>query len=149
MAVSRRCACNLAFDITAQVVGSETLDTDDFGGGFNHAPDRPIAQLLPRDTPFLGYRPEQPSGTMPSGSRPDVHQELDPHWDGHSANAAAFAGRIGDHSAALALLNILHLERGQLGSAQSTAHHLSGVGVDFSESILRGIILSEAGVAQW
>jgi hypothetical protein len=108
-------------------VGAETLDTDDFGGGFNHAPDRPIAQLLSRDTPYLGYRPEQPSGTMPSGSRPDVHQELDPHGDGHSANVATFAGQIGYHPAAPVLLNILFGERGQFDPAQSAPSSISSV----------------------
>jgi hypothetical protein len=81
----------------------------------------PVAQFLSHETPFWGYRTEQPSGTVPGGSRPGVHQELDPYGDGHSANTAAFAGRIGDHPAALALLNIIHGERGQLGPAQCFA----------------------------
>lgn len=47
--------------------------------------------------------------------------ELDPHGDGHSANAAAFAVEIGDHPAPLALLNILFGERGQFDPARSAA----------------------------
>jgi hypothetical protein len=33
-------------------MGAETLDTDGFGGSFNHAPDRPIAQFLSHNTPI-------------------------------------------------------------------------------------------------
>jgi hypothetical protein len=115
---------------------------------------RPRSKLPSRSIPLprrtLFWRPaEQPSGAVAGGSRPGVHRELDPNGDGYCANAVAFAAEIGDHPAALALLNILHLERGQLGPAQSAARHLSGVSVDFIASILRGIILSEAGVAQW
>jgi hypothetical protein len=42
--------------------------------------------------------------------------------NGHIENAAAFAAEICDFSAALALLNILYRERGQLGPAQSAVH---------------------------
>jgi len=97
---------------TAQIMCAETLDTDGFRGGFDHAPHCPVAQFLSHDTPTFGDRPELPSGTMASGSRPRVHQELNPHGDGHRANAATFAAEIGNHPAAFALLNILHLERG-------------------------------------
>ena len=97
----------------------------------------------------FGDRAEQPSGALTGGSRPDVHQEPDTRRKGNRADAAAFAAEICDHPAALALLNILYGERGQFGPAQSAAHHLSGVSVDFIASILRGIIRSEAGVAQW
>jgi hypothetical protein len=119
--VSSRCACNPVFGIAAQIVGAETLDTDGFGGGFNHAPDRSIAQFLPHDTPFIGNRTEQSFRTMPGGSRPSVHQELDPQGNGYSANAITFAGQIGDHPEAPALLNILFGERGQFDPAQSAA----------------------------
>jgi hypothetical protein len=54
---------------------------------------------------------------MAGGSRLGVHQNLDPHGDGHRANAATFAAEIGDHPAAFALLNILYSERGQLSPA--------------------------------
>jgi hypothetical protein len=58
---------------------------------------------------------------MPGGSRPSVHQELDPQGNGYSANAITFAGQIGDHPEAPALLNILFGERGQFDPAQSAA----------------------------
>jgi len=102
----------------AQIVGAETLDSDGFRRLLDHAPHRPIAQFLSHDAPTFGDSLEQSSGTMAGGSRPSVHQELDPHGDGHRANAAAFAAEIGDHPAAFALLNILYGERGQLSPTQ-------------------------------
>jgi hypothetical protein len=102
-------------------VGTETLDPDGFCRLLDHAPHCPVAQFLSLDAPTFGDRPEQPPGAVAGGSRPGVNQNLDPHGDGHRANAAAFAVKIGNHPPTLALLNILHFERGQLGTAQSAA----------------------------
>jgi hypothetical protein len=62
---------------------------------------------------------------MPGSSRPCVHQELAPQGDSHSADAATFAGKIGDHPAAPVLRNILFGERGQFDPAQRAARHPS------------------------
>lgn len=51
-----------------------------------------------------------------------VMREWRSQGNGHSANAAAFAAEISDYPAALAPLNILYGERGQLGPAQSAVH---------------------------
>ena len=101
----------------AQVVGAEVFDADLFRRLLDHTPHRPVAQFLSDDASAFIDRAQQVPGAVPGLSRPSVDQLLDPQGHGHGTNAAAFAAQIGDHTAALALLNILHIERGQLGTA--------------------------------
>src|SRR6266568_7436923 len=107
---------------TSQIMGTEVLDADLFRRPLHYAPNRPIAQFLSQNSPFLRKRTQQTAGAELGFGDPCVDSLLDPYWNGPGANAATLAAQICDHPSTLALLHIGQLQVGQLPATQGAAH---------------------------
>ncbi len=102
-----------------QVVGTEVLDPDLFGGLLNDRPHGPVAQTFPHlGLLALGDAAQQRSLVDAGRGHPGVDSLLAPYRDGDGPHAPSLPFKIGQYPATFALLDRPDVERSELLPAQ-------------------------------
>jgi len=79
------------------------------------------SKRLPEDAAALVQGTKHSAVGNAGGGEPDIHVHLRPAGHGHGSNAIMFANEVWNDPAAIALLNVFHVERRSLAAAKTTA----------------------------